>query len=736
MSLTKHETETTVADIEAKYRPPPRRQSADGFSGLARLVMLSNTSNSSSNASNSANHSPPPELILPTNLDLTSIPKQQKDSLKPPPKAATGRAQDEDKIHLQPNGTAQSHGRALTDTPLPSAPGSPHMYDSTRDQYDQVLTWNSPGKVGTSGISTPKIRATTLDIPGLTRSKVSPDGRISERDVGAKLIIIMVGLPARGKSYIVKKIARYLNWLQHPTRIFNVGDRRRVVGGKGRAIQKSKEQQLRDSLRRMSLNTTQPQGIVEHDHMLGPPALSTQVLINDEHKHSEATPISPLNMNGREPLSHDAHVKEPIPMPEPEHLQQDSTFFDPENEEAKRIREQVAHDTMDELLQYVLRDGGSVGILDATNHTQERRMSLIKHLKSRNVDVNVLFLESRCEDRGLLEANMRLKLSGPDYKDKDPVKSLEDFQQRVAQYEKKYEPLGDFEEENDIPYCSMIDVGRKMVSYRANGFLSVQTISYLMNFNLAPRQIWLTRHGESMDNVSGKIGGDSHLSPKGVQYAKALEKFIVQERSLWVERQIEKQRSTHFPPRPGDTTPPNPEVEASEISRAFCVWTSMLNRSIETTQFFSEDEFDIKQMRMLDELNAGSMEGMTYEEIRTKCRSEYELRKKDKLQYRYPGPGGEGYLDIISRLRKVILEIERMQDHVLLVGHRSITRVLLAYFLGLKQEDISDLDVPLGVAYMIEPRPYGVEFKAYRWNQENDEFVYDENYRLRRAVEP
>jgi len=44
-----------------------------------------------------------------------------------------------------------------------------------------------------------------------------------------------------------------------------------------------------------------------------------------------------------------------------------------------------------------------------------------------------------------------------------------------------------------------------------------------------------------------------------------------------------------------------------------------------------------------------------------------------------------------------------MQDHVLLVGHRSITRVLLAYFLGLKQEDISDLDVPLGVAYMIEP---------------------------------
>jgi len=299
---------------------------------------------------------------------------------------------------------------------------------------------------------------------------------------------------------------------------------------------------------------------------------------------------------------------------------------------------------------------------------------------------------------------MRLKLSGPDYKGKDPVKSLKDFQARVEQYEKKYEPLGDFEEKNDIPYCSMIDVGRKMVTYRTNGFLSVQAVTYLMNFNLAPRMIWLTRHGESADNVSGKIGGNSHLSKKGVQYAQALEKFVTKEWELWERRQVQKQATTHFPPLPGDTTPPNPEVEGQTgEAKNFCVWTSMLNRSIETAQFFNEDEFDIKQMRMLDELNAGSMDGMTYNEIRTKYKEEYETRKRDKLHYRYPGPGGEGYLDIISRLRKVILEVERMQDHVLLIGHRSVTRVLLAYFLGLKQEDISDLDVPLGVAYMIEP---------------------------------
>lgn len=37
----------------------------------------------------------------------------------------------------------------------------------------------------------------------------------------------------------------------------------------------------------------------------------------------------------------------------------------------------------------------------------------------------------------------------------------------------------------------------------------------------------------------------------------------------------------------------------------------MLQRSIQTTKFFDDEEYDIKQMRMLNELNAGIAEGMT-----------------------------------------------------------------------------------------------------------------------------
>uniref|UniRef100_A0AAQ4PRX4 6-phosphofructo-2-kinase/fructose-2,6-biphosphatase 1 n=1 Tax=Gasterosteus aculeatus aculeatus TaxID=481459 RepID=A0AAQ4PRX4_GASAC len=40
-------------------------------------------------------------------------------------------------------------------------------------------------------------------------------------------MIVMVGLPARGKTYISKKLTRYLNWIGVPTKMFNVGQYRR-----------------------------------------------------------------------------------------------------------------------------------------------------------------------------------------------------------------------------------------------------------------------------------------------------------------------------------------------------------------------------------------------------------------------------------------------------------------------------------------------------------------------------
>ncbi|GAB7353420.1 hypothetical protein MBLNU459_g3891t1 [Dothideomycetes sp. NU459] len=653
------------------------------------------------------------------------------------------------------SGNNPTSTQAMNDTPQITAPNSPRLLPIRQN----------------SGSSTPRVRPTTLDIPGLTKSKVSPDGRIAKRDVGAKLVIVMVGLPARGKSYITKKLARYMNWLQHDTRIFNVGERRRVAAGGPNTLEKTKPKSAKEPQHRYSFNaqdhrhsTAGLPGIIDRHQTLQPSGLAAQIMLNgevvdapgsrvrreskaaDHEDASEATADATKEQQNEDGAAADDQdatmpqlekVSSPE-MPEPEAMDQGANFFDPSNRKAALIREQCAMDTLDELLDYILDGNGSVGILDATNSTLERRKVIMRKIRERaGPELNVLFLESACVDEQLLESNMRLKLSGPDYKDKDPVTALEDFKKRVAIYEKAYVPLGEYEEKENMPFIQMIDVGRKVISHQIKGFLSAQANYYLLNFNLAPRQIWITRHGLSLDNVSGKIGGDSDLSEEGVQYAKSLTKFIGHARSEWDLRQLHKLQHSHFPPQPGDTTPPNPHYQPNDDNelpqKSFCVWTSMLKRSIQTAQFFDDEEYDSKQMRMLDELNAGVMEGLTYASIASEHPAEYELRKRDKLHYRYPGPGGEGYLDIINRLRPVIVELERMTDHVLLVGHRSVARVLLAYFRGLKREEVADLDVPIGLLYCLEPKPYGVEFKVYQWDKDTEWFYEKPNFQLKRA---
>ena len=43
----------------------------------------------------------------------------------------------------------------------------------------------------------------------------------------------MVGLPARGKSYISSTLIRYLNWYGCRAKCFNAGDKRRQAGKAG-----------------------------------------------------------------------------------------------------------------------------------------------------------------------------------------------------------------------------------------------------------------------------------------------------------------------------------------------------------------------------------------------------------------------------------------------------------------------------------------------------------------------
>ena len=184
----------------------------------------------------------------------------------------------------------------------------------------------------------------------------------------------------------------------------------------------------------------------------------------------------------------------------------------------------------------------------------------------------------------------------------------------------------------------MIDVGRKVVHHKLKGFLAGGISSYLTTFNLAPRQIWITRHGQSIDNTFGKLGGNSDLTAEGREYGRVLYNFVTQKRKEWLVEQKSKLMQSNFPPKPGDNTPPYPENLGELDEKNFCVWTSMLQRSIQTAEDFEQDDdYDVKNWEMLNELNAGDFEGLTYEEIAAKHPFEYSKRSRDKLHYIYPG---------------------------------------------------------------------------------------------------
>lgn len=445
-----------------------------------------------------------------------------------------------------------------------------------------------------------------------------------------------------------------------------------------------------------------------------------------EKKAADDATKRPKDQDSTDPNDESNKSEEPKDAKEPSKDKavngQSADFFSPDNPETYALREKWAMDTLEELLDYVLDGNGSVGILDATNTTIARRRKVLDRIKERSGGrLKVLFLESICSNNALIESNIRLKLSGPDYKDVDTDVAIKDFVSRMRNYEKAYQTIGAEEEaDDDFQYIKMIDVGRKVVCYNIKGFLAGQAVFFLLNFNLAERQIWITRHGESEDNAIGRIGGDASLTARGRKFAATAARFMKFQKKRFREQQLKNHMDRVRILQRSGSEPTTPISEPEEPN--FCVWTSMLKRSIETGEPFSEDIFDVKEMRMLNELGAGICDGMTYPEIKAKFPQEYEARMSDKIQYRYPGPGGESYLDVINRLRPVIVEVERMTDNALIIGHRVVCRVLLAYFMNLGREAIGDLDVPLHTLYCLEPKPYGVAWEVYVYDDETDWF--------------
>ncbi|KAF8852910.1 bifunctional 6-phosphofructo-2-kinase/fructose-2,6-bisphosphate 2-phosphatase [Acephala macrosclerotiorum] len=407
--------------------------------------------------------------------------------------------------------------------------------------------------------------------------------------VGDTMIcVVMVGLPARGKSLIAQKAQRYLKWLSIDAQVFNVGNYRR----KGAA-------------------------------------------------------------------------------------QPSADFFDVNNSEGERLRKAAAEAAVADMMKWFKEGGGIIAILDATNSTKARRRWIKDRCDKEGIET--LFVESICDDEDLIMSNiLEVKTTSPDYVGQDPEAAAQDFRNRIRNYEKVYETIDN--DEKNLTYLKIMDVGARVIINRIQDYLQSRVVYYLMNLHIKRRSIWLSRHGESMYNVTGQIGGDAELSPRGEQYALKLPELVRQ------------------------------SFEGQE--HPLTVWTSTLKRTIATARHLPQ-EWNQLQWKALDELDSGVCDNMTYAEIKKEYPDDFLARDEDKYNYRYRG--GESYRDVVIRLEPIIMELER-SENILIVTHQAILRCIYAYFMKEDQERSPWLNVPLHCLIKLTPRAYGTEKVVYKAN--------------------
>lgn len=176
--------------------------------------------------------------------------------------------------------------------------------------------------------------------------------------------------------------------------------------------------------------------------------------------------------------------------------------------------------------------------------------------------------------------------------------------------------------------------------------------------------IYMSRHGESVNNVLNIIGGDCHLSEHGKQYNKFLCDFFKDDELY--------------------------------------VWTSGLKRTKETSSGISSNTFEWSN---LNEINAGDFDGLTLDTIRDNYPVQYKIRNNNKLTNSYPN--GESYLDLHKRVIKVLKYIDVTEDNTLLIiAHQAVCRVIYSYFTKTPLEQCTNIEIKLHTLYNLVDKEF------------------------------
>jgi len=361
---------------------------------------------------------------------------------------------------------------------------------------------------------------------------------------------------------------------------------------------------------------------------------------------------------------------------------QSASFFANDNRKSLKLRERCAMAALEDSLKF-LDDGGKVAILDGTNTTFSRRQKFIDFAESyrhENFSLKILFLEVICQSEVVIEKNILAAVQSPLYNSGlSEEEASKDMKERIKHYQETYQEVGVQEQQLGIAFIKAIDSGTKIVTHKISGFLLSRILIFSVNLHSLPRPIYLCRHGESEYNVLGLLGGNPPLTSKGLKYSAKLAEFMQK------------------------------ELDVSGMN----LWTSTMTRTIQSAAHLRGTCAQYVKWKALDEIDVGICDGMTYKEIETRYKDEFEQRAQDKLRYCYPR--GESYEDVVRRVEPVIIEAERTRRPVLIICHRAVLRCLYAYLTdNCTKEEMPNLDIPLHTIFKITPHAYGTKVEKFK----------------------
>ncbi|ORC87659.1 6-phosphofructo-2-kinase/fructose-2,6-biphosphatase [Trypanosoma theileri] len=444
-----------------------------------------------------------------------------------------------------------------------------------------------------------------------------PDFSQIPQPMMGSLIVIMVGLPGRGKTYIARQIKRYFQWNGLKSNIFTHAEYRKK-------------------------------------------------LISDEC----------------------------------------ITGYEITPEQECCISAAIAHD----ITQFVAEDD-SVAILDGTNCTSTRRMALMSSINNTGLirPSRVVFVEVINNDTTkVLQNVIHVKEMFPDAKED----FIEKYYERIERQERIYKTLNP-DTDNDITYIRIED----QITYSLNnisGWMPSRLAYMLHNLSHSPGNLYLTRAGEYVDFVSGRIGGNSQLTERGKAYSEALFEYFEKElkmnsftvmsscalRCTETVRHFEEQ--SVFQHGSGSGGPSSSSMENNSAPTATGEeeeeGKEKGEKEGEKTTTGLKLNCRVAYFPTLDDINHGDCDGQLLSDVRKTMPG--TLRRMQEDPYHTAWPNGECMHQVFNaRLEPHIHDIQASTQPVLVVSHLHLLQGLYSYFVSENDEFVApqnayEIDIP------------------------------------------